>query len=153
MNALIKKEIRLLLPSFIAAVAVAFSICLLTNESNSASGFKVMILALPFLLSPAILVMMALDSFGREISAGTFSNLLSQPISRSKIWWTKTLLLAAAFLIVWMTWSLSFFCNKNITLVENDLREAFLMTILLPLVVYSGGLWTVLLLRQVAAAF
>ena len=39
---------------------------------------------------------MTLGSFGRELSAGTFSFLLAQPVSRSRVWWTKTLLLAAA---------------------------------------------------------
>ncbi|MEO7297169.1 MAG: hypothetical protein ABI042_01185 [Verrucomicrobiota bacterium] len=149
---LLKKEIRLLLPSFIVAIAIAFSVLLLTDDPNL-SVFQALVFVLPIILCPAILLMMALDSFGREISAGTFSNLLSQPISRSRIWWTKTLLLAAAFLLIWMTWWFLFINNKNIVLSPKELREAFISSILIPVVIFSGGLWTVLLLRQVAAAF
>ena len=50
-------------------------------------------------------VMLALNSFGAEISSGTFSNLLAQPVPRQKIWETKILLLAATLLIVGIFWS------------------------------------------------
>ena len=44
-------------------------------------------------------VFIALNSFGAEISSGTFSMLLSQPVSRDRIWRTKTLVLAAALFL------------------------------------------------------
>jgi len=87
MNTLVKKEIRLLLPSWVVAVVLAFSACLIADHQSSASYFRVYVLVcLPFVLAPAMGVMLALDSFGRELSAGTFSNLLAQPVSRTRVW-------------------------------------------------------------------
>jgi hypothetical protein len=169
MNAFLKKEIRLLLPTFIGALALAFSLWLIPSESYfrspvmtamGSTGKTSLLPILPFLLCPALVLLMTLDSFGREINAGTFSQLLSQPISRGKIWRTKTVLLALAIAIVWAIWWLSFLNNNMSTIFDkvflNDLKELhemFITTIIFPFVVFSGGLWTVLLLRQVAAAF
>lgn len=153
MNALVQKEVRLLLPSFVIGLLLTFSVLLIPGEPDSAPGIRSILVIFPFLLCPAIVVMMALDSVGRELSAGTFSSLLAQPISRARIWWTKALLLAAAIVSVWAAWWLSLLNNKSFTMNPKELHEAFVTTVLFALVAYSGGLWTVLLLRHVAAAF
>ena len=123
MNPLVKKEIRLLLPGFLIGVALTFANGFLKADQSLFNG---LIVAVSFVSCSAIAVFMALNSFGAEISSGTFSMLLAQPVSRQRIWRTKTLLLAAALFIGGLLW-----CD----------------------LLYSGALWTVLLLRQMAAAF
>ena len=90
MNPLVKKEIRLLLPSFLLGLALAFSVWLI--PARSVAGVREGLAGLPFLCCPAVLVMMMLASFGHEFSAGTFSLLLSQPVPRLRIWRIKTLI-------------------------------------------------------------
>src|ERR1035437_771344 len=65
------------------------------------------------------------------------------------------MLLLAAIVIILVAWWYSFFLNASVRFVASDLHvhDVMLGTGLFALVVYSGGLWTVLLLRQVAAAF
>ncbi len=155
MNPLVKKEIRLLLPSFLISVALAVLNCLLPDFGSSA-GFRAVLIIFPFLLCPVMAVMMALDSFGAEVSAGTFSSLLEQPVPRARIWQIKIPLLAAALFIVGVVWCVSFYLRyAPFTNPQNpqDFWDVFVVAWMFLLVVFSGGLWTVLLLRQVAAAF
>ena len=87
MSGLLKKEIRLLLPNWAVAVGLAFLAWLITeNTENSSYGFRVSIFTVLVCLGPVVMVLMALNSFGRELSAGTFANLLAQPVSRTRIW-------------------------------------------------------------------
>jgi len=100
MNALIRKEIRLLRPAWIAALLLAawptFHFRpLLIHEQG---------MALVFWLGSLVL---GLTPFGREFTAGTFSLLLAQPMPRQRIWRVKVSLLAAAFVSVFVVWWLS----------------------------------------------
>ena len=151
MNVLVKKEIRLLLPGFVLGLLLAFSVWLL--PAKSVTDLRLGLIALPCLCCPAVVLMMILESFGHELSAGTFSLLLSQPVPRRRIWWTKTLLLATAVLLIWLVWCLSYFLHNPTQMKPAELREMFLGFLLFVLAAYSGGLWTVLLFRQLAAAF
>jgi ABC-type transport system involved in multi-copper enzyme maturation permease subunit len=154
MNALVRKEVRLLLPSFVVGLLVALLIWLFPDEPAPASSLRASLVVLMFMLCPATLVMMTLGSFGRELNAGTFSFLLAQPASRARVWWTKTLLLAAAVVLIWAAWWFSLSHNMNfLAHSSQDRRDAFLMAAVFVIVTYSGGLWTTLLFRQVAAAF
>jgi ABC-type Na+ efflux pump permease subunit len=152
MNALVKKEIRLLLPSFAVCCALALANFFFRfNTDGSLQGWWWFVLA--FVFSGAMAAMLALNSFGVEISLGTFSNLLAQPVSRQKIWETKILLLAVSLLIFGIFWG---GCGLvRLKMIGHDLNFLDLCTGVgtFGLVVFSGGLWTVLLLRQVAAAF
>jgi ABC-type transport system involved in multi-copper enzyme maturation permease subunit len=154
MNALIRKEARLLLPSFVIGLLLTLLIWLVPGEPAASYGFRASVVMLMFIVSPAILLTMTLSSFGREVSAGTFSLLLAQPVSRSRVWWTKALLLAAAVSLLWAAWWFSLSHNMNfLAQGREDRRDAFLMAALFVVAAYSGGLWTTLLFRQVAAAF
>ena len=104
MNALVRKEVRLLLPSFSIGLLLALSIWLFPEKPSLGLDFDWSLGVLAFMVSPAMLVMMTLGSFGRELSAGTFSFLLSQPVPRSRVWWTKTVILALATGILWAVW-------------------------------------------------
>ena len=154
MSPLILKEIRLLLPGWAVSLLLALCTGLIPENQQFYSIFLISFIMFLFLLCSAMLLITALSSFGGEFSSGTFSLLLAQPVSRSRIWWTKTLLLAAAVLSIWLTWCLSYSVQEPMrTAGWYSARQVWLPTALFVLAVYSGGLWTVLLFRQVAAAF
>jgi hypothetical protein len=152
MNVLVKKEIRLLLPSFGVCCALALTnLFFRFNSDGSLIGGWWFVLA--FVCAGAMAVMLALNSFGAEISSGTFTNLLAQPISRQKIWDTKISLLAAALFTLGIFWSGCALVRLMMMGRNLGLLDLFTGVGTFGLVVFSGGLWTVLLLRQVAAAF
>ena len=156
MNALLRKEVRLLLPSFSAALLLSLGVWLMNSRVDVArSEWRAFMTIFPFLLCPAMIVMMALNSFGREISGGTFSLLLAQPISRVRVWRIKTALLAMALFVVLVVWSTScriHFSDWVQTPEGSEWKDTMLLTpALFVLAVFSGGLWTVLFFRQVAA--
>ena len=153
MNALVEKEIRLLLPSFLIGVALTFANCFLKTDQL---GFNTFVSVVSITSCSAIAVFMALSSFGAEISSGTFSMLLSQPVSRRRIWRTKTLLLAAALFIGGCLWCAILYLRFEVFNHPEglgDFGDIFLGTWLFLMVIYSGALWTVLLFRQMTAAF
>ena len=146
MNALVKKEIRLLLPSFMAAVLLA-----LIQAITRPYDFYVACLLF------FGLTIMALTTIGRESSLNTFSLLLAQPAERTRIWQTKLSVLAGAFLIVLGVWLAAFgiaFINSHVDASDREISYNLFITIcLIATATFTGGLWTTLLLRQVAGAF
>ena len=152
MNPLVKKEICLLLPSFLASLLMALTFWLVpeNSASSSTSALGQSLVIFPILFCPVMLVMMTLGAFGREFSLGTFSMLLAQPMLRARIWWTKTLLLAGAVLLLWFVWCYSCIASS---FVNSNWQDMEIFTALFGLAMYSGGLWSVLLFRQVAAGF
>ena len=153
MNALVKKEIRLLMPSFLIGVTLTFANCFFKKNEI---GFNVLASVVSIVACSAIAVFTALNSFGAEISAGTFSLLLAQPVSRERIWRTKAWLLAAALFIGGILWCTILYFRFEVfhhPKVLGHFSDILLGTWLFLLVIYSGALWTVLLLRQMAAAF
>ncbi len=152
MNAFLKNEIRILLPTWAISMLLILSIWFVPKNLSSNFTFIESILVFPFFICPLTLALTILRSFG-EINSGTFSILLAQPISRSRIWWTKLLLLAGAVLVVWFAWCFS--CNQfNPTMLgEKPSRDLWTATGMFTLALFSGGLWTTLLFRQTTAAF
>jgi hypothetical protein len=146
MNPLVKKEIRLLLPSFMVAV-------LLAMVQGITRPYDFYVASLLFFG----LTIMALTTIGRESSLNTFSAMLAQPAERIRIWQTKLSVLAVAFLIVFLLWLGAFgiaFFNSS---VDADTAEnsynLFIAICLIATATFTGGLWTTLLLRQIAGAF
>jgi hypothetical protein len=146
MNALVKKEIRLLLPSWIVAMLLA-----LVQAITRPYDFYVACLLF------FGLTIMALTTFGRETSLNTFSLLLAQPAERMRIWQTKLSVLAVAFLTVFAVWLAAFgiaFINSNVDASDQTSSYNLFITIcLIATATFTGGLWTTLLLRQLAGAF
>jgi hypothetical protein len=146
MNALVKKEIRLLLPSWIVAMLLAM-IQAITRP------YDFYVATLLFFG----LTIMALTTIGRETSLNTFSLLLSQPAERMRIWQTKLSVLAIAFLIVFGVWLAAFgIALKNPSVDASDRGGSYNLFITICLIAtatFTGGLWTTLLLRQIAGAF
>jgi len=85
MNALVRKEVRLLLPSLSLGLGIVLAPVVL-NEFAS-PGFNALLLAAGVIIALGI----ALAAFGREFGHGTFSGLLALPVSRVRLWWTKVL--------------------------------------------------------------
>jgi hypothetical protein len=144
MNALVKKEIRLLLPSFMAAVLLA-----LIQAITRPYDFYVACLLF------FGLTIMALTTFGRETSLNTFSLVMAQPAERIRIWQTKISVLAVAFLMVFASWLVCFFISGFHGYATNDYDDynLFITICLIATATFTGGLWTTLLLRQLAGAF
>ena len=157
MNALVKKEIRLLLPGWLAGLLLALSVWLIPEMPEHSSltlrlGANLAVLF--FLLGPVTVMLTALKSFGGEFNSGTFSLLLAQPVSRTRLWWTKTLLLAGAILSLWLAWCICYGLREPMKEAGwASWQDVCLGTGLFALAMYSGGLWTTLLFRQMPAAF
>ncbi len=156
MSAYLRKEIRLLLPSICIALVAALGVWLIPdNNGESISTLRKLTILFPVVVCPGLVVMAGLDSFGREISSNTFSNLLAQPISRNQIWWTKVFLLVVALLIVFGAWWISFLLHVPDFFrgMPSEMHKILVITLMILICSFSGGLWSVLLLRQVGAAF
>jgi len=148
MNALVKKEIRLLLPSGGAAV-------LLAMVQATTQPFDFYVAWLMFFG----LAIMALTTMGREASLNTFSLLLAQPAERIRVWSVKLTVLAAGFIIVLMVWlvalviALSRSTAFDASDPQNNIGYLFYGVCFVAMATFTGGLWTTLLLRQLAGAF
>jgi len=146
MNPLVKKEIRLLLPSFLVAALLAMVQAVM-------QPYDFYVASLLFFG----LTIMALTSIGRETSLNTFSAMLAQPAERIRIWQTKLSVLVVAFVIVFIVWLVAFGIALVNTSVDADTAEnsynLFIAICLIGTATFTGGLWTTLLLRQVAGAF
>jgi ABC-type transport system involved in multi-copper enzyme maturation permease subunit len=112
------------------------------------------------------MVLLAVDSFGREFSLGTFSSLMVQPLERRQIWRTKLTVLLTAAALIFAAYFISCelrlhlaFMNghsiwaANPIITNHELAMAMLASGVVLFVALTGGLWTALLLRQIAAAF
>ncbi|HEV2330656.1 MAG TPA: ABC transporter permease [Verrucomicrobiae bacterium] len=167
MNWLVKKEIRLLLPAWIAAMLLAI-VAPWVLPVQYALGHSLG--SLIQLLFPLGVLILAITPFGQEFNSGAISTLLAQPLDRRRIWRTKTTILALAFLIVCLAAFGSFLCRFN-AIAEDATNLSFNGALGSPafwaefrldtleglaisaLVSFSGGLWTTLLFRQMTAAF
>jgi ABC-type transport system involved in multi-copper enzyme maturation permease subunit len=143
MRALVKKEIRLLLP--------AFAICCGLTCTNLLAPEP--LTHLFFVACPMMVVVMAMKTFGAEVDSGLFAGLLAQPIPRKTIWNTKILLLALAMAMIALFWCATFAIEQMRYGLGLDTWRTVTIVGLVVLVIFSGSLWTVLLLRQVALAF
>ncbi len=158
MNALVKKEIRLLLPSWLVVLSLAILAPWLSGKDSEAS----------FAWTPLVLffgiILLAVDSFGREFSLGTFPALMSQPMERRQIWRTKIAILfsGAALICIASTLSNTFLFQHasklsvwaaNPKVLTTDYHNALLGGTAAIFLALTGGLWTTLLFRQISAAF
>jgi ABC-type transport system involved in multi-copper enzyme maturation permease subunit len=154
MNALLKKEIRLLLPSWIAALSLAIlPVQIIKNPAIvGGEGFFV-------LLTWLGAIVLSLESFGHEFSPGVFSLFMSQPEERKHLWRVKVTALALATASV----VIAFYGSLALRLLEpqqfptnSNVADAMLVNLqtapALTLTAFAGGLWSTLLLRQTVAA-
>jgi ABC-type Na+ efflux pump permease subunit len=159
MNPLVKKEIRLLAPGFLAILLLEVVQPWLVKDTDTG----ISITPVFFFLG---MIILAVDSFGRECSLGTFQSLLSQPIERSQIWRTKILVLLFAAALIFAAYFANCELRLHLTLTDSnsvwhanpkiisaDFRNAMFASVAVMFVALVGGLWTALLFRQAAVAF
>lgn len=148
MNALIRKEVRLMLPAWLAAwglSALPFFVAVLNAfEPTSQTHIHFGLYTVP--IGCAIL---GLSVFGREFSAGVFSLLLVQPRPRREFWNAKLLVLGVGVFSVLLTVALTSFPF----LPHQESEKLLGMWTLAAVVAATGALWLTLLLRQLLAAF
>ena len=168
MNALVKKEIRLLLPAWIIALLGTVLLAVLKGRNNSDHSWDEFV----FVVFGFGALLLGLAPFGQELSNGTFSILLAQPVSRLRLWRMKAGLLLVALTSLFITclvcviiwgplpdvpdWASGVHVNPHFYFARNLawLIVYLLRTIgLCVVVVCATALWTTLLLRQIGAAF
>lgn len=141
MSALVHKEIKLLQGAWIAALLAA-TMPLWVRADYAEVAPMVLV---------ATMLALALSTFGQETSRGTFSFMLVQPIERLRFWKIKTRLLALALVSVWGVGAL---CLLPKPLQRPDVWSGWLSgSAFMTFLAFSGGLWSVLLLRDIVAAF
>ncbi len=157
MNALLRKELRLLRPAWAAALAAAT----LPFWFGRVYGGLALPLWFGDLALPCFglaILFLGLTPFGQEMSLGTFGLLLSQPEKRERFWKIKAGLLALALLsawavFVWCWWMGRRYLDSWRLEHLGSLAEMAAESGLLTLLAFAGGLWSTLLLRDVATAF
>lgn len=162
MNPLVKKEIRLLLPGWIASMVLVVAPVIFLLPLNKVDAMAIVgDHDAPLWMECALLLgvlFLGIGCFGQEFSFRTFSLLLSQPAGRRRIWTTKIFVLALAFVsTLWAAlaaWTVYFHLHRELQWTAFSFVFHYPEIILLGmLVLFTGGLWTTLLLRQVSGAF
>ena len=166
MATLIKKEIRLLLPAWIVAMLLAIlpgvlQVALVVGFQPGWGFYEGPDCFFILLIFAVGVLLLGINSFGQELSSGTFSSLLSQPAERRRIWLVKIAILAIAFLSVWLTAVVLVWVQSDIfkwygqshAFWESFASIAVQFVTLATLLAFSGGLWTTLLFRQTTGAF
>ncbi|HUA66353.1 MAG TPA: hypothetical protein VME24_10925, partial [Alphaproteobacteria bacterium] len=152
MKTLIRKEVRVLLPTWAVAMLLAIAPAWLMGLFFPAQTAVIEFPA-PFFVLPGLLLL-AVSSFGQEFSAKTFSLLLTQPVVRNRAWRLKILTLALAFVVVLaaetISWGLFIQLHPKYS---SHFLDAFPGLWLWTIALFTGGLWTTLLLRQEVGAF
>src|SRR5215469_8768339 len=156
MRTLIKKEIRLLLPAWITAMLLAIVPLSISKWAGWLTEAPDIGVPLGFIVG---FLLLGIQSFGQEINSGTFTALLAQPMERRRIWRIKMSVMAFAFVSVLFVWA----APKEIYFVDRLYASSPPFSdfplgvekhlLLFVLTIFSGALWTTLLLRQVVAAF
>ena len=145
MNALVKKEIRLLLPAWVAALLLIVASMLLSRNMED-SGLTAALIGCGVAIGSVVL---GLSAFGREFSPPTFSLLLTQPRPRERLWRAKIGVLLASLSPLAMV--LGLVPHGSIDPAAHlGIAIGWFVT---ACVAITGGLWTTLLFRQIIAAF
>jgi hypothetical protein len=181
MSPLIRKEVRLVLPAWSLAMLLAVlpvwcfwpGTQLYIPQSPGALVF------VPFGLG---VLLLGITPFGGELSLGTFSVLMAQPVPRRRLWIAKTLVVGMALVLALIAlgisnhlrvdsvletmkstvWQNAFrrpgqpdklFLNLITETRQAAMRDTWLIGGLSTLAAFAGGLWTTLLFRQTSAAF
>jgi len=152
MNPLIRKEIRLVLPAWLAVLFLEMALPWIVGDQDAAITYA----PCYFFFG---MVLLAVDSFGREFSLGTFSSLMAQPMERRQVWRTKLAVLLAAAALIFAAYFISCELRLLRPVGENEMpfdpkgfAEVMAISGMVLLVALTGGLWTALLLRQISAA-
>jgi ABC-type Na+ efflux pump permease subunit len=150
MNPLVKKEIRLLLPAWTIAMLLAIVPVWFTPFWSEVSGPFTSVICQFFAIG---FLLFNITSFGQELSSGSFASLLSLPMERRSIWTIKTTALAVGSSLILFAWVVSVMMRNLLSDASIPLFPNFEFLLLSAITMFSGALWTTLLLRQMVAAF
>jgi ABC-type transport system involved in multi-copper enzyme maturation permease subunit len=146
MKTLLLKEARMLLPFWIAALALAAVPVWMASPGWPFAGMT------PFWFGVGV-VLLSVVPFGMEFSHGTFQMMLAQPVPRRQIWLAKVFIALVAmvsalglFAICWQ-WR-----APGLPVAHGAFSDLVLTGSMTILAALAGGLWTTLLFRQIAAA-
>jgi hypothetical protein len=146
MKTLLLKEARMLLPFWVAALLLAVASVLIAAPGWPLAGTT------PLWFGVGI-VLLSVAPFGMEFSYGTFQMLLAQPVPRRQIWLAKVFValvaMASVLGLLAICWQ---FRAPRMPVVHGAFSEMVLTAAMMVMVILVGGLWTTLLLRQIAAA-
>ncbi len=148
MSALVRKEIRLLLPAWIVAMLLVTAPVLLSRlmDADSVSPDRNEMTLFGLAVG---CILLGLAGFGRELSSRTFSQLLAQPRPRREFWRAKVGVLFGSLIPLGL-----FLGLVSWQFVPSDKRwEIVLIGFITACVAVTGGLWTTLLFRQIIASF
>jgi hypothetical protein len=138
MSALVKKEIRLLLPLWIGALSLlVLAACLLPAN-----------IEVRFFAAGVCCIILAAASYGMEFSYGTFSLLLAQPAPRERIWKAKAAVLSAALLSIALAFTI---CQKLAP--TGPMNHQQWLEFFFVLSATAGAFCAGIVVRQVFAAF
>jgi alpha-tubulin suppressor-like RCC1 family protein len=170
MNALVRKEIRLLTPAWIVAMLLAIFPEWIGHISPMEDPFS----EYAFFAVLFGILLLAIVPFGQEWSFGTLGSLLSQPVPRQRIWEIKTKATAAAIFLVAVAFCISCelrllrelyrelgnhpFTEYLVLALKWLVRHQYIFKeggVLIPLILagFAGALWATLVFRQTTAAF
>ena len=146
MNLLIRKEVRMILPAWVAAIILTIAPLWFIAAVEQTAFYSTIGLGLG-------LGFLGLSPFGQEFNFGTFGLLLSQPISRQRIWLVKISVLILAVLSVagclcawlWLRFS-------GLHFLQQQTISNWQVLALLSFMLITGGLWSTMLLRQASTA-
>jgi hypothetical protein len=144
MGARLLKEARGLLPAWLATLCLVLA---------PLAALRLLPLPHPSFLAPELglvgvgglalgPLVLSSTTFGREFDDGTFGLLLSQPVSRWRLWWEKTGVLALALATV---------CGTLLLAAGGSLLPVQVVTGII-VAAYGGGLLCSLLMRQTLGA-
>ena len=100
MNTQLRKEIRGLTPAALAALVIPIGIQLCLGHTHHVANDGIPIFAL-------FVALLAASSFGPEVSQGTLTSLLVQPLRRVNLWNYKLAVLAVGVILVSVPFALS----------------------------------------------
>jgi hypothetical protein len=100
LNPQLRKEIRGLLPAALAALAIPVGVQLCLGHTHHVANDGIPIFAL-------FVAFLAASSFGPEVSQGTLTSLLVQPLRRVNLWNYKLAVLAVGIILVSVPFALS----------------------------------------------
>ena len=157
MNVLVKKEIRLLRPVWLAVLILEVALPWMCPDREEVIGLA----PVAFFFG---MVLLAIEPFGREFSLGTFASLMAQPMARRQVWQTKITVLFSAAALIFAAYLVSCELRLHLDVTAQHagwwressfpgFPQAMLASAAVLCLALVGGLWTVLLLRQIASAF
>lgn len=151
MKTLLWKELRLIGPTFLVGLPLVLS---LMYFQRWAGMYGQIWLLVCLITSPLVVFFLGLEPFAKELTSNTFSQLLTQPVPRSRVWAIKAFLSACGITILLLGWLYGYthatWLRRG---TEEEDRTFIYGAVLVAACAHAGGLWAPLFIRQGAISF